>query len=36
MDIDWKSDLEEWLAPFFGALRETRRDRVYAQPMWRD
>ena len=36
MDIDWKSDLEEWLAPFLGALAETRRNRGCAQPMWRD
>ena len=24
MDIDWKSDLEEWLAPFFGIGRPAR------------
>ncbi len=28
MDIDWKSDLEEWLAPFFGALGNKARSRI--------
>ena len=28
MDRDWKSDLEEWLAPFLGALRHKTRSRM--------
>ena len=28
MDIDWKSDLEEWLAPFLGALGNKARSRI--------
>ena len=28
MDIDWKSDLEEWLAPFLGALGNKARSRM--------
>ena len=28
MDIDWKSDLEEWLVPFLGALGNKARSRM--------
>ena len=28
MDIDWKNDLEEWLAPFLGALGNKARTRM--------
>ncbi len=28
MGIDWKSDLEEWLVPFLGALGNKTRTRM--------